>query len=202
MSTVATPDIVFVVVILVSALIGLARGLFREILSLLIWGGACVAALNFGSLAGAHFVAEVGVPLSGVLGFAGVFVLVLIVGALVQWVFAKLVASTGLTGTDRFLGFLFGGARGVLVCTVAIIALRPFFADAPWWRESVMRPEFAKVEHGLLAALTQTRQWLADPRAPELPNAEAPSGPQIKAGQSWRATPPIGGYHGIKGGFV
>ena len=184
MSTAATSDLVFVVVILVSALIGLARGFFREILSLIIWGGACVAALSFGEMLGEFIGAHMEVPLSGALGFVGVFVAVLIAGALLQWAFAKLVASTGLTGTDRVLGFMFGGARGIVLCTVAIIALRPFFEDAPWWRESAIRPQFAKVERGILDLIAHSRERIDEPRTPGLPDADSPATSRLQSNLS------------------
>ena len=184
MSTVPTLDLVLIIVVMVSAVIGLARGFFREILSLVIWGGAFVAALSFGEVLGERIGTQVGEPLGGVLGFVGVFIGVLILGALVQWGFAKLVESTGLTGTDRLVGFLFGTARGIVVCTVAIIALRPFFEDALWWRVSVFRPELAKVERSILDILTQTREYATDPEAPEAPNAESPPSSRSAANPS------------------
>ena len=172
MSDVATPDIVLAIVILLSAVMGLARGLVKEVLSLVIWGAALVAALYLGDAVGARFSAEMGGALRGVLGFAAVFVAVLIAGAIVQWLFARLIQTTGLTGTDRFLGFLFGSARGIVVCTVALIALRPFVEDAQWWHESRIRPELARMEEGVLAVLGQTRDLIMEPEGPEAPAGE------------------------------
>ena len=160
MSNVATPDIVLVIIILLSAVMGLARGLIKEVLSLVIWAAALVAALYLGDVVGARFGADMGDSLRSVLGFAAVFVAVLIAGAIAQWLFAKLIETTGLTGTDRFLGFLFGSARGIVVCTVALIAMRPFVEDAQWWQESRIRPELAKMEEGVLTIMGQTRDLI------------------------------------------
>ena len=170
MSSIATPDIVLVIVILLSALMGLARGLVKEVLSLVIWATAFVASLYLGDVVGARLGAEMGAALRSLIGFSAVFLAVLIAGALVQWLFARLIESTGLTGTDRFLGFLFGGARGIVVCTVILIALRPFAEDAQWWRESLIRPELAKLEEGMLEVLGQTRDLMIDPSQPAAPN--------------------------------
>ncbi len=169
MSMVPTSDLIFVIVILLSALIGLARGFGREVLSLVIWGGALVASLAFGNLIGMRLLAQVGEPLRGLLGFAGVFVAVLVVGAAIQWLLAALIQTTGLGGADRFLGFLFGGARGVVVCAVALILLRPYFQDSSWWRDSVIRPRLAKVEESVLVIVGQTRNLIAEPAAPSAP---------------------------------
>lgn len=172
MSNVATPDIVLVIVILLSALMGLARGLVKEVLSLVIWGAAFVAALFFGDLVGARLGADMGDTLRALIGFVSVFIAVLIAGAIVQWLFAKLIETTGLTGTDRFLGFLFGSARGIVVCTVALIAMRPFVEDAQWWHESRIRPELARLEEGILTVMGQTRDMVVGPEEPELPQGE------------------------------
>ena len=172
MATIATPDIVLAIVILLSAVMGLARGLVKEVLSLVIWGTALVASLVFGNTLGAWFGGEMGDTVRGLLGFAAVFIAVLIAGAIVQWLFAKLIETTGLTGTDRFLGFLFGSARGLLVCTVALIALRPFVEDTQWWQQSRLRPELVKMEAGVLAIFGQTRDLVIGEDAPEIPAPE------------------------------
>ena len=160
MSNVATPDIVLAIVILLSAAMGLARGLVKEVLSLVIWGAALVAALYLGDAVGARLGSTMGDSIRSLLGFAAVFVAVLIAGAILQWVFARLIETTGLTGTDRFLGFLFGSARGIVVCIVALIALRPFVEDAQWWQESRIRPELAKMEEGVLTIMGQTKDLI------------------------------------------
>ena len=169
MSNVATPDIVLAIVILLSAVLGLARGLVKEVLSLVIWGAALVAALVLGDVVGEQFGDSLGDAVGGLAGFAAVFVAVLIAGAVVQWLFARMIESTGLSGTDRFLGFLFGSARGIVVCTVALIAMRPFMEEAQWWQESRLRPELAKMEESVLAIMGQTRALIVPRGGPESP---------------------------------
>ena len=84
------------------------------------------------------------------ISFVVVFGATLIVGGIVQWAIAKLVESTGLSGTDRILGFVFGGARGAIVCIVALIALRPFAIDAHWWQASRLQRELLAFEGDVL----------------------------------------------------
>ncbi|MDX1604655.1 MAG: CvpA family protein, partial [Candidatus Competibacterales bacterium] len=70
--------------------------------------------------------------------FAGLFVGTLVVGAVVGFMARALVTQTGLTGTDRVLGAVFGGLRGVLV--VGVLVLLAGLTSLPresWWRESV-----------------------------------------------------------------
>ncbi|MFW6341348.1 MAG: CvpA family protein, partial [Wenzhouxiangella sp.] len=81
-----------------------------------------------------------------IIAFVGVFVLVLVVGGLVNYLLGKLVAGTGLSGTDRLVGALFGALRGVAIVLVAVIIARLTpFPDDPWWRESRLLPEFERL---------------------------------------------------------
>lgn len=147
-------DIAIAVVVLLSAVIGLMRGLVREVLSLVVWILAFLVAVGFADdLAGrfAGFLEPDTARLA--VAFVTLFVGTLIVGGLIQWALGKLIEGTGLSGTDRLLGFLFGSLRGVLVCIVAIIALRPFLEDASWWAESRLIPELAAFESDVLSFL-------------------------------------------------
>ena len=112
-------DIVIGVVVLLSALIGLVRGLIKEVLSLLSWVAAFIIAIYFSAQVAAY------VPESWanesiriVIAFVLLFVGTLIVTGISQWLIAKLVETTGLSSTDRLLGFLFGSARGLLIAVL------------------------------------------------------------------------------------
>lgn len=158
-----TADIVILIIILVSALIGLVRGLLREVLSLASWFAAFILALYFSPLVAGLLssqIADQAVRL--VLGFVAVFVATLIAGGLIQWLVRKLVETTGLTGTDRFLGFLFGSVRGVLVCIIALIAMRPFAEDTNWWKTSALTPELLAFEQDVLALMGRARDLVED----------------------------------------
>jgi membrane protein required for colicin V production len=71
------------------------------------------------------------------MGFAGLFIAVLLVGGLINYLLGKLVQSTGLSGTDRLLGGVFGAARGLALVVVLLLVsgFTPIPAD-PWWKES------------------------------------------------------------------
>jgi len=71
------------------------------------------------------------------MGFAGLFVAVLLVGGLINYLLGRLVEKTGLSGTDRLLGGVFGAARG-LALTVAVLLVAGFtpIPSDPWWKES------------------------------------------------------------------
>jgi membrane protein required for colicin V production len=155
-------DIVLLVIILLSALIGLARGLIREVLSLVTWATAIGLALL-----GTPLLATMLEPhltelwMRTGIAFAGIFLGTLIVGGLVQWALGALVKSTGLSGTDRVLGFVFGGGRGVLVCLVGLIALRAFVQQTAWWQSSRIIPELLAFEQALLQMLNLVQAYFA-----------------------------------------
>ena len=116
---VAGLDIAIATVVLMSAAIGLVRGLVKEVLSLVSWAAAFVVAIYFSGEVSQQIPSQWGSDsIRLIMAFAGLFIATLIVAAILQWVIAQLVSTTGLSGTDRFLGFLFGSARGLLVCVV------------------------------------------------------------------------------------
>jgi len=159
---VATADIVILAIVLLSALIGLARGLFREVLSLVTWVAAIVLAIVFWAQVAEYLTSQIDdATLRQVVAFAGVFIGTLILGGLVQWLIGALVKSTGLTGTDRLLGFVFGGVRGVVVCLVGLIAIRSFAQSTGWWQESLLVPEVLAFEQDLLDVLGTSTGWLS-----------------------------------------
>ena len=144
---VAGLDIAIATVVLLSAAIGLARGLIKEILSLVSWTAAFVIAIYFSAMAAEQLPASWGgESIRLVIAFAGLFFATLVLAAILQWLIAQLVSSTGLSGTDRLLGFLFGSARGLLICVVVLMGLREVAADRDWWQASVLQPELLAFE--------------------------------------------------------
>ena len=146
----AVADVVIVGVIVASAVFGVLRGLVKEIVALGIWVAALLLGVVFAAPLGALIADSLGPRLQTGIGFAGVFVAVLLAGALLQRILGRLIDSTGLTGTDRTLGLLFGAARGVIVVIVALIVLRPFAEDRPWWPESQLIPPLLAFEGDVL----------------------------------------------------
>lgn len=117
------------IIILVSAILAFSRGLVREMLAILGWIGAAVAAYYFAPSVQplvkelpvvGTFLAE-SCELAVVAAFAGVFVLGLIVAAIFTPLFAGAVQRSALGGIDQALGFLFGAARGILLIAIAFI---------------------------------------------------------------------------------
>lgn len=131
-------DVVIVGIIFLSALVGLARGLIREAMSLVVW----LSAIGVGYLlhkgvaeALTPYIAQPTVRLAA--AFVGIVLLVLIVGAILSALLNALIEKTGLTWIDRLFGGVFGAARGLVLVAMAVFlaALTPM-VDEPWWKES------------------------------------------------------------------
>lgn len=140
-------DYAIIGVLGLSVLIGLWRGLVSEVLALAIWIAAFWVAWLLGPTVAAHFDPMIGLPSARIIvGYGLCFVAVLILGALLRFVVRKLIEGTGLSGTDRLLGMLFGFARGVLLVTllVFLVGFTAFTRD-PWWQQSVLLPQFQHV---------------------------------------------------------
>jgi membrane protein required for colicin V production len=140
-----------------SVLIGLWRGLIAEVMALACWAAAFWVAWLFGDRLAASFT-SVDVPsVRLLLGYGLCFLVVLILGALLAFLLRKLVAGSGLSGTDRLFGMLFGLARGVLVVVLAVLMLgfTPFPRD-PWWQQSRLMPSFQQGAQWLSARLPES----------------------------------------------
>jgi len=147
----AVVDYVIVGFIALSAVIGLVRGFVREMLALAIWAIAVMFAIGFSDQVAVQLPKAIeGESARFIAAFALVFVGTLIAGAVAQWLVMRLIATTGLSGTDRLLGVLFGGLRGAVVCIFAVIALRPFASDQPWWHASRAVPVLSSFESELM----------------------------------------------------
>ncbi len=135
-------DMLIVGVIAMSALIGLFRGFFPELLSLLTWVVAVWTGWNFSDLVEPYLTGKLNSPFLELWVSRGViFVAVLLIGGLIGQLVALLIRKTGLSGTDRSLGLLFGLVRGVVIFGVAVLFAGMLdLSDEPWWQDSQAIP--------------------------------------------------------------
>ena len=158
-----TPDIVLLIVILLSEVMGLFRGLVKEVLSLAAWLLAFFVAMYLSPRLAENYAGSFGgYTVARVILFALLFAVTLIAASIVQWLLGKFLEGTGLSGTDRFLGFLFGSLRGVVVCIVALIAIRGFAQESGWWESSRLIPEFMAFEEDVLSLMGYAKDAVVD----------------------------------------
>ena len=112
-------DYCIIIALVLSVLMGLWRGFIGEVIALACWVLAFWVAWTFGAQLAAQFTSITLPSARLLLGYAICFIGVLIVGALVGFLMRKLVATSGLSGSDRMLGMLFGLLRGLAIVTIA-----------------------------------------------------------------------------------
>jgi membrane protein required for colicin V production len=150
-------DFTIVGLILVSVLISLVRGFVRESISLLTWLIAFGVAYKFCNPLGNLFLNYIKTPsIRVVIGFIILFVLILILGGVINFLISELVSKTGLSGTDRALGMIFGFGRGVvLVAILLLLGNMTSFSHEEWWKNSVLIPHFKGVANWLQQYMPQ-----------------------------------------------
>ncbi|HEY6941356.1 CvpA family protein [Dokdonella sp.] len=150
-------DYTIVAVLALSVLMGLWRGFIGEVLALAIWIAAFWTAWMVGPALAERFSASISTPsVRVILAYVLCFVAVLIAGAIVTFLVRKLVEGSGLSGSDRLLGMVFGLARGLalVVLVVLLLGFTPFARD-PWWHQSQLLPGFERGAQWLAARLPQ-----------------------------------------------
>jgi membrane protein required for colicin V production len=134
------PDYAILGTIAISILVGALRGFMKEVFSLLVWAAAFIIAYQYGGNIAALMENHISLPSARTaMGFTGLFIVVLLIGGLLNYLLGRLVESTGLSGTDRLLGGVFGAARGLalIVAVLLVAGFTPIPAD-PWWKDSQM----------------------------------------------------------------
>ncbi|GAA5646546.1 CvpA family protein [Vibrio proteolyticus] len=156
-------DIVILSVIGLSALISLVRGFAKEALSLVIWFGAFFIASQYYQKLAVYFTNIQDEMFRNGTAIAALFIATLIVGAIVNYVIAHLVQKTGLSGTDRILGIVFGALRGILIVSAALFFMDAFtaFPDSQWWKDSQLVPEFSRIIAPFFEHLQATSSFLS-----------------------------------------
>lgn len=146
-------DWLIVVVVVASGAISVVRGFVKEAISLATWIVAVWVALVFApKLALLLPVSWESPTLRWGVSAVGLFMSTLLVGGLANFLVSTMVEKTGLSGTDRALGVVFGILRGVaIVAVVVLIFSETSLAQEAWWTESRLRPAFEPIAEWLKA---------------------------------------------------
>ena len=132
-------DFVLLAILGISVTLGLVRGLLKEVLSLVAYASAFIAAVWWGPTVSGWLLRWIEQPfLNMAIAYLAVFVLVLLTIGLFNMTLAALINKTGLTPADHGLGALFGLVRGVLFIFILVIlaGFTPLPNEA-WWKQAM-----------------------------------------------------------------
>jgi len=168
-------DLVVLALLLVSGLLGVMRGLVREVLGVAAWVAAGFVAGPYGAFpAVAPWVrrrfSDPGI--ADMAAFGGVFLLTLILLWLVVRTLSNAVRGSALGGLDRALGLVFGVGRGAALLVVAYILLGIGLVAEQWPAPVLEARSLPAIHHGA--------EWLAD----QLPPTYRPAVARPQPGRS------------------
>ena len=162
-------DIILLIILGGSILLGLIRGLVGTLVSTTAWLLAGWATFQFGGEV-AFWLSDDGTPTMTELfgGYALSFVTVMVGVTLVGTLARTMVQSVGLSGLDRLLGAGLGLLRGVFLACVLVLLLgfTPLPRE-PGWQQSALVP-------ALMPGVAWMRSKLPDWSVPEMDFRKAP----------------------------
>lgn len=184
-------DLGLIGVVLISAILSMLRGFTREVLAIASWAAAAVAAYYFHPIALPYikpYISKDTIALAAAVG--SVFLVTLIIVSIITVRISDAILDSKVGALDRSLGFLFGAARGVLLCVVAFLFfnwLVPEKGQPGWVREAKTRPFLQSTGEQLMAMLPEdplntlqervNRKLREGEPPPEPESAPAPTAP-------------------------
>jgi membrane protein required for colicin V production len=152
-------DYVVIAAIVLSAVVGAARGFLREAIAVAAWVIGLLIAWHFSDLLAPH--------LGGLMSDSAVrpwaariiiVVLVLLFGAALGAVLGHFVRLSIFSGMDRLLGFFFGLLRGFVLLGVFVILGQLLRLEGEhWWRGSLLMPYGESMANGLRTLVGEER---------------------------------------------
>ena len=135
-------DVLILVVLLGSILIGLMRGFVREAVSLTFWIVAIWGAWRFGPSVEPHLGGVLADPkIAPWVGRLVILVLVLLIGWVIGMLLGYFTRSMGLGPLDRVIGLFFGIVRGMVLVGLMIIGGELLHLNQEaWWGRSKLVP--------------------------------------------------------------
>ena len=147
----STTDYVIIAAVLISALVGAARGLLREAIALATWIVALIIAWHFSDLIEPHLGGLLSAP--AVKPWAArliILLVVVLIGALAGTLASRFVRLSIFGGMDRLGGFAFGALRGLVLLGIFVALGQLLRLDQDrWWRESHLIPVGESVANAL-----------------------------------------------------
>lgn len=152
-------DVILIVVMLISAILAMVRGLTREVLSIASWIGAAIATLVFFPRLQPWARAQLDPDwLADIMTAGGIFILTLIVVSFITLRLSDMILDSRIGALDRSFGFLFGLARGGLLVVIAYLFfawLVPPETQPDWIKNARSQPILQQAGDALIALLPE-----------------------------------------------
>ena len=136
-------DYIVIAVVVLSVILGLFRGMVKEVLSLANWVLAFWVANRYGADLAVYmdWAESLSPPMKALIGCAAAFFATMLVGAILISLLGKIVAAAGLGFADRGLGATFGFARGLFIVLVLVTGAGfTSLPEQPFWRNAMLSP--------------------------------------------------------------
>lgn len=135
-------DYIVIFVLVASLIIGVLRGLVKELLALASWIVAFIAANAYAAdLAQMLPTAVPGEPLRLILAFIALFIGVRLLMGLLGMAIDALVTAGGLSVADRGLGAIFGIGRGIVIVLAGVILCgMTSVPKQDFWTQALLSP--------------------------------------------------------------
>jgi len=150
-------DYAVIFIIGLSVVLSVVRGAVREVLALTAWVLAFLAAQYYTVEIAAQLPDTLSNPsLRLMVGFAVIFLTVLVIMSLIAILCSKLVKASVLSVSDRCLGAVFGLARGYLmVLILVLLGGLTLLPKQPMWKDALFSSQLERVA-------TYVKTWLPE----------------------------------------
>lgn len=183
-------DLGVIAVVLLSAFLAMLRGFTREVLAVASWAAAAVAAYYFYPLGLPYlkpYISKENIAMG--VSAAAIFFATLVIVSIFTVKISDMILDSKIGALDRSLGFLYGAARGLLLCVVAFLFfnwLVPEKTQPEWARTARTKPLLQATGDQLMAILP------ADPESAILKSLKRPGSTDEPApeGDTDNARPP------------
>ncbi|GJE26439.1 CvpA family protein [Methylobacterium organophilum] len=164
-------DLVVLGIVVLSALLAAVRGVTREVLAIFAWVVAAAVAWSLHPLllptVKQHVTSD---TVALVASIAAIFLGTLIVVSIITVKLSDLVLDSRIGAVDRSLGFLFGAARGFLICVIGWVFLAWLVQGRmpDWAAQAKTRYYLEQSGNALVAQLPDNPEgWIKSLRKPK-----------------------------------
>ncbi|MDB5557581.1 MAG: CvpA family protein [Enterovirga sp.] len=178
-------DLVVIGVVIISALLAAVRGFTREVLAIVAWVTAAAAAWFLHPLLLPKIKDHIANPTVALVAAIGaIFIITLLIVSIITVKFSDFVLDSRIGALDRTLGFVFGAARGLLICVIGWVFLAWLVqGKMPDWATTARsRPMLENTGNTLLGMLpdpdglmAQLRKRREEETGTPAPDAAAPN---------------------------